>query len=122
VHRGVIFDIWELEKSPIGLLGDGEVSCALYENSVKLDCLRSPHLALEHSIKENIISEDTKTWYLSKALYTSIRDLISKTLQFDVDGDKSLVCKDVGLIPVAERHIKDVVPLFYNMAFYYLLA
>jgi hypothetical protein len=35
---------------------------------------------------------------------------------FDVDGDKSLVCADENIISVAERNMKDIVPLYYNMA------
>ena len=36
-------------------------------------------------------------------------------LQFDVDGDVSLVVADETLISIAERNMKDIVPLYYNM-------
>lgn len=32
-----------------------------------------------------------------------------------VDGDKSLVVADQTLVEVAERNMKDIVPLYYNM-------
>jgi hypothetical protein len=41
--------------------------------------------------------------------------LISKILQFDVDGDKSLVVADDSIIDVAKKSMNDIVPLYYNM-------
>ena len=38
---------------PHGLLDDGEVFCWLFRRDAELDCLRSPHLFLEHAIREN---------------------------------------------------------------------
>jgi len=35
---------------------------------------------------------------------------------FDVDGDKGLICADYTIINIAERNMKDIVPLYYNMA------
>lgn len=110
--------------NPDGLLQDGEVFCWLFRKSEKLDCLRSPHLFLEHTIKQNTafykncdIQEKTRKWFCTDAIYTSCKDLISKVLMFDVDGDKSLVVSDESIISVAERNIKkyDIVPLYYNM-------
>jgi len=103
------------DKDPKGLLEDGEVYCNLYPESEKLDCLRSPHLFLEHSVRKNIIDDKKKEWFITKGLYTSCHDLISKILQFDVDGDKSLVCAEKIVIEVADRNMKDIVPLYYNM-------
>lgn len=103
-------------KKPNGLLGDGEVYCNLYKEEKKLDCLRSPHLYLEHAVRNNIIDKEKKRWFVTNGVYTSIHDAISKILMFDVDGDKSLICADHTLIEVAERNMKDIVPLYYNMA------
>ena len=103
-------------ESPKGLLNNGEVYCNLYKDYRKLDCLRSPHLYLEHSVRNNVIDEIKNEWFITKGLYTSIHDLISRQLQFDCDGDKSLVCADETLIKVAERNMQNVVPLFYEMA------
>ncbi len=104
------------EKQPSGLLANGEVSCRLYKNAPKLDCLRSPHLYLEHAVRMNVVDKEKGRWFITNGLYTSIHDPISKILMFDNDGDKSLVCADPNIIKVAERNMKDIVPLYYNMA------
>ncbi len=108
-------------KNPKGLLDDGEVFCWLFRKSEKLDCLRSPHLYREHAIRKNLAYRDNekqkklREWFTTDAIYTSTHDLISKVLQFDVDGDKSLVVADKTFIIIAERNMKDIVPLYYNM-------
>lgn len=104
------------QHNPAGLLKDGEVYCCLYKDGEKLDCLRSPHLYREHAVRKNMIDETKAKWLITNGLYTSCHDIISKLLMFDVDGDKSLVCADQTLVRVAERNMKDVVPLYYNMA------
>lgn len=108
---------------PDGLLEDGEVFCWLFRKSEKLDCLRSPHLFMEHAVRTNAAffgcdrRDEIRKWYGTDAVYTSCKDLISKVLMFDCDGDKSLVVSDEKVIEVAERNLKrfDIVPLFYNM-------
>lgn len=109
-------------EEPKGLLDDGEVFCWLFRKSEKLDCLRSPHLFREHAIRKNIACSnyeqrqiELRKWYCTDAIYTSSHDLISKILQFDVDGDKSLVVADKTIIKVAERNMQGIVPLYYNM-------
>ena len=108
-------------KNPKGLLADGEVFCWLFRKSEKLDCLRSPHLYREHAIRKNQAYKDTKKqkelreWFPTDALYTSTHDLITKIIQCDVDGDTSLVVSDRKFIKIAERNMKDIVPLYYNM-------
>lgn len=103
-------------KEPYGLLNDGEVSCNLYRSVDKLDCLRSPHLYREHAIRKNVTNTVTRRWFSPNAIYTSCHDLISKILQFDCDGDKSLVCADPLLVKIAERNMEGIVPLYYEMA------
>lgn len=104
-------------KEPKGLLKNGEVSCNLFNDGIELDCLRSPHLSIEHSIRKNVITKEMKRWYKTNCIYTSTRDLITKVLQLDCDGDKLLLIKDKLIIEVAKRNVKryDIVPLFYNM-------
>ena len=102
-------------ENPNGLLNNGEVSCSIYKNGVDLDCLRSPHLYREHAVRTNIINDNTKKWFRGKAIYTSTRDLISKYLMFDVDGDKLLIVADKLLCRIAKRNMKDIVPLYYDM-------
>ena len=104
------------DRNPTGLLQDGEVSSYLYRQFEKLDCLRSPHLYREHAVRRNVVNQTTRRWFTPNAIYTSCHDLISKILQFDCDGDKSLVCADKLLVSIAERNMRDVVPLYYEMA------
>ena len=99
-------------ENPKGLLADGEVFCRLSRWSEKIDCLRSPHLYREHAVRSNIASpsygqrsEKLRQWFLTNALYTSTRDLISKLLQFDVDGDKAFIAADETFVQVAQRGI-----------------
>lgn len=109
-------------KSPTGLLADKEVFCWLYKHHEKLDCLRSPHLYKEHAIRFNVANkayedrvDKIREWFTTDAVYTSTYDLISKILQFDVDGDRSLVVADPDFVRIAERNMNGVVPLYYNM-------
>ena len=80
--------------NPNGLLDDGEVYCSLFRKSKELDCLRSPHLYIEHPVRTNVayydddISDSYRKrldkldkWFTTKAVYTSTHDMISKVLQ-----------------------------------------
>lgn len=75
--------------SPNGLLDNGEVFCWLFRKSEEVDCLRSPHLFLEHAIRKNKAyngcdDRDWKReWFITDAVYTSCKDMISRILQFD---------------------------------------
>ena len=107
---------------PEGLLQDQEVFCWLFKRYDKLDCLRSPHLYKEHAIRKNVAHdsygervEKIRKWFTTNAIYTSTYDLISKILQFDVDGDKSLVVADPDFVAIAEKNMQDILPLYYNM-------
>ena len=102
-------------ENPKGLLGNGEVYCRLFEEG-KVDVLRSPHLYREHAIRNNVIDDEKKKWFIAEGIYTSIHDPISKMLQFDNDGDKALVIQDETLVKVAERNMEGIVPLYYEMA------
>lgn len=102
-------------KEPNGLLKKDEVYCNLYRDIKELDCLRSPHLYREHAIRKNTIDDEKDKWFITKSLYTSCHDVISKILQFDVDGDKSLVCAEKTLVEVAKRDMEGILPLYYNM-------
>lgn len=116
-------EYWFLhDENPKGLLNDGEVWCSLFKNRDKLDCLRSPHLYKEHAIRNNVANTGTderkkviSKWFTTSAIYTSCHDLISKILQFDVDGDHSLVIGDPFIVEIAIRSMIGVVPLYYNM-------
>lgn len=102
------------EENPKGLLLTDEVHCNIF-NTGKVDILRAPHLYREHAIRNNNLSERVSKWFITKGVYTSVHDPISRILQFDNDGDKALVVQDETLISVAEREMKDIVPLYYDM-------
>lgn len=116
-------EFWFLHnQNPNGLLNGSEVWCSLFKNRKELDCLRSPHLFKEHAIRENIANtasderkENISKWFTTSAIYTSCHDLISKVLQFDVDGDHSLVIGDKKIVDIAKRSMDGVLPLYYNM-------
>ncbi len=102
-------------KNPKGLLKDGEVYCVLYEDLDKINCVRSPHLHREHCVRNNVVDEKKKKWFITRGLYSSCHDLITKTLQADVDGDKVLVIPDEKFIEIAERNMEGITPLYYEM-------
>ena len=106
------------DPNPKGLLADGEVSCRLFAPGVELDCLRSPHLYIEHAVRKNIAGADreAKRWFRTDACYLSSHDLISKLLMCDWDGDKGLIVSDKTLVAAAKRNTVGVAPLYYRMA------
>ncbi|WP_338627520.1 hypothetical protein QJR52_06230 [Clostridium baratii] len=105
------------EKEPIGALENGEVYCTLYKNDSRLGVLRSPHLSREWAIRKNVASKRNE-YFITKGIYTSSKDLISKILMFDNDGDEALVVNDKEnwLLDLAEEQMKDVRPLYYEMS------
>lgn len=102
-------------KIPNGLLQEREVHCKLHKFNREVDCLRSPHLYQEHSIQNNVTSDKISKWFITNGCYTSTHDVISKELQFDVDGDAVLIIQDKNIINVAKRNQEGIVPLYYNM-------
>jgi hypothetical protein len=102
------------KSNPEGLLKNGEVFCNLYSED-KLDILRSPHLYREHCIRNNVLDDEKKEWFITNGIYTSIFDPISKILQFDNDGDKALVIQNSLFTKIAERNMEGVIPLYYEM-------
>lgn len=104
-------------ENPKGVLSDGEIFCNLYDDDIRIDCLRSPHLYCEHAIRKNVNNSTTNKYLTSKCVYVSVHDVISKVLMFDCDGDRLLLNKDKTIVDVAKRTLKkfDIVPLYYNM-------
>lgn len=100
--------------NPNGLLNGSDVYCSLYESG-DIDVLRSPHLYREHGIRKNVRNELLDEWFITKGVYTSIHDPISKLLQFDNDGDKALIISDPFFVNIAKRHVSDIFPLYYEM-------
>ena len=107
-------------KVPKGLLENNEVFCKLYPNDDELDCLRSPHLYIEHAVRKNVCNKKyrlqyLKDWFQTDAIYTSTYDPISRILQLDVDGDRLLVLAQKQIISMAKRAMQGVYPLYYEM-------
>ena len=108
------------EKVPIGLLANNEVYCRLYNKYKELDCLRSPHLYIEHAVRNNVCDKKyrnqyLKEWFVTDAIYTSTHDPISRILQCDYDGDRALVLAQKRIIEMAKRVTQDAYPLYYEM-------
>ena len=104
------------EEHPQGLLKNGEIACKVFRLQEKADVLRSPHLYMEHAVRSIRNDAVIAEWFKTNGVYTSCHDLISRILQFDVDGDELNVVVDPLIVEIAERNIKkyDVVPLFYD--------
>lgn len=109
----------KIEK-PNGLLDNYEVFCNLYRNKKELDCLRSPSLYIEHAIRNNVVekvfeNQKLEDWFTTNAIYVSTKDLISRILQMDCDGDRLLVLSDHRIISIAKRCMNGINPLYYEM-------
>lgn len=104
-------------EEPCGLLPDGQVACKPYRGRSKVACLRSPHLYMEWTVRHVCHDQKVYDWFYTDGIYTSCKDLISKVLQFDVDGDQLNVIADPLLISVAQRNLQKyhVVPLLYEL-------
>lgn len=78
-----------------------------------VDCLRSPHLYVEHGIR-NLVKDDTlekcKEWFNDYDTIVSSHDLLCRLLMFDVDGDEILLTPNKTIIECVPD---DVVPLYY---------
>jgi len=103
---------------PEGYLKDNEVYCNLYKKETKLDILRSPSLSFEHVIRTNVrATKGEYKWFNTNGIYTSTHDVISKVLNFDVDGDEALILVTDWIIALAEEMIKkyDIHPIYFEM-------
>lgn len=78
-----------------------------------VDCLRSPHLYVEHGIR-NLVKDDIlercKEWFNDLDTVVSSHDLLCRLLMFDVDGDEILLTPNKTIIECVPD---DIVPLYY---------
>ena len=104
------------DEHPTGLLQNGQVAARLFRDAGKVDCLRSPHLYMEHAVRNVVNNPNVYRWFTTNAIYVSVHDMISRILQFDCDGDQLNVVSDKYIVEWASREIRqfDVVPLFYD--------
>lgn len=109
------------------LFGDGktyaleknEVYFDTYKDSERLALLRSPHLSREWSLNKNIKENDYTKYFKTNAIYVNAKDLMSKVLMNDWDGDEALVIEDCEeqkwLLDLAEKQMSELRPLYYEM-------
>lgn len=108
-------DKTQIEK--FGFVTEGHVSCNLFDNKEELDCLRSPHLDHAHCIRKNQINDSTKKWVKSAGIYIGMKDIMSKLLMYDNDGDKLLVHNNKTIIKCAKQYQQKhgMIPNYYDM-------
>lgn len=110
-------EFWFLHNErPEGLLKNGEVYAKPFWAADEADVLRSPHLSFEHAVRKFNHDPIVASWFRTNGIYTSCHDLISRVLQFDVDGDQLNVVTEPAILSAAKRNREemDVVPLFYD--------
>jgi hypothetical protein len=107
----------ERDLNKLGFLKENEVCCNLFEDGEEIDCLRSPHLDHAHCIRKNKSNEDIKQWIKSNGVYIGVKDIMSKLLMYDNDGDKLLVHRNKTINACAKRFQKKygMIPNYYEM-------
>lgn len=103
-------------ENPKGLIPKNYVYNSYFNNMDydKVDCLRSPHLYIEHGIR-NLVKGDTlekcKEWFNDFDTIVSSHDLLCRLLMFDVDGDEILLTPNKTIIDCVPD---DIIPLYYK--------
>lgn len=102
-------------ENPKGIIPREQVYCSFYNEEPYnkyevVDCLRSPHLYMEHGIRKLVkdeVLEQCKEWFVGDDLVVSSHDLLCRILQFDVDGDHALVTPNKTMIECVptDKHI-----------------
>lgn len=105
-------------ENPKGIIPREQVYCSFYNEEPYnkyevVDCLRSPHLYMEHGIRKLVkdeVLDQCKEWFVGDDLVVSSHDLLCRILQFDVDGDHALITPNKTLI--------ECVPTDKNILYY----
>lgn len=107
----------ERDLDKLGIVKENKVYCSLFDKDEKLDCLRSPHLDHAHCIRINEDKEVIGKYYTTQGLYIGVKDIMSKLLMNDCDGDKSLVHNNKTIIKCAESYQSKykMIPNYYDM-------
>lgn len=110
-------DMDKSDLSKFGFVREGNVSCRLFQSNEELDCLRSPHLDHAHCIRKNQINDQTKNWTKSNGIYIGMKDIMSKLLMYDNDGDKLLIHNNKTIIKCAKQYQRKhgMIPNYYDM-------
>lgn len=102
-------------ESPQGIIPHNYVYNSFYIDKPYevVDCLRSPHLYVEHGIRKlvkNDVLEKCREWFNDFDTVVSSHDLLCRLLMFDVDGDEILLTPNKTIIECVPD---DIVPLYY---------
>lgn len=103
------------EENPKGLIPENHVYSKHYNEQEisEVCCIRYPHLSdCEHGIRSLIRSEECKEWFSDDDIVISTHDLLTKTLQADVDGDHIFVISDPAFLDCLGEQKS---PLYYQM-------
>ena len=91
---------------PDGLLKAGEVSAKMFKGVDELDCLRSPHLSMEHWIASVVKDSNVDSWFYTNGLYMNCHDSMMMRLQGDWDGDQVNCISEPVIINAAKKELK----------------
>lgn len=107
----------ERDLNSLGFVNEGEVACKLFDDNEEVDCLRSPHLDHAHCIRTNRNNKSTNPWVKSYGVYVGVKDIMSKLLMNDNDGDKLLLHRNKTIINCAKRFQDKykMIPNYYDM-------
>lgn len=87
-----LFCMQESNGIPQGIIPNDYIYCNYFKDSdvTKCDCLRSPHLYNEHTVRKLSHDEKCKEWfqYCGQNIIYSVHDLVPLSVQGDVDGDQ----------------------------------
>lgn len=102
-------------ENPQGIIPRNYVYNSFYNDKPYevVDCLRSPHLYVEHGIRKLVkddVLEKCKGWFNDFDTIVSSHDLLCRLLMFDVDGDEILLTPNKTIIECVPD---DIVPLYY---------
>lgn len=86
-------------KNPNGLLAKDEIACKPYMSYEKADVLRSPSLYMEHYVAKISKNPEVYKWLNSDGIYTSVKSLVSRILQFDQRSNENAVNPDIWGVP-----------------------
>lgn len=102
-------------ENPKGIIPHNYVYNSFYNDKPYevVDCLRSPHLYVEHGIRNLVkgdVLEKCREWFNNLDTVVSSHDLLCRLLMFDVDGDEILLTPNKTIIECVPD---DIVPLYY---------
>lgn len=103
-------------QTPKGIIPRNYVYNSFYNDKDYeiVDCLRSPHLYVEHGIRNLVkgeVLDKCKEWFNDFDTIVSNHDVLCRLLMFDVDGDEVLLTPNKYIIDCVPDN---VIPLYYK--------